>query len=218
MAGTGTDFHSELLNFKRSRRKWHGLPKGVKADPPYWINRIKEKTSDGLLAAFERQVKEKVKTGNGGARFDADHEWITFSRNMMSKAIEAQKRGNAKSATEQLFTPYGLAAHGMGTGGRQQPLQDAQQHASCAMDSNARTKAMPKQPMRWIFIQRTVSQHRVKEIIDDPPLKSFVDRTRTRNGNPKPQSTTVPATDGVSEAEARAVRRPQEVGTSRRKE
>jgi hypothetical protein len=70
MAGTGTDFHSELLNFKEKVAR---LPKGVKADPPYWINRIKEKTSDGLLAVFERQVKEEMKTGNGGAQYDAGH-------------------------------------------------------------------------------------------------------------------------------------------------
>jgi hypothetical protein len=101
MAGTGTDFHSELLNFKEKVAR---LPKGVRADPAYWINRIKEKTSDGLLASFERQVKEEVKTGNGGAQFDADNEWIAFSR-IMSKAIDVQKRRNAKSATEQQFHP-----------------------------------------------------------------------------------------------------------------
>ena len=33
------------------------------------------------------------------------HEWITFNR-LISKAIDAQKRGNAKSATEQQLTPY----------------------------------------------------------------------------------------------------------------
>jgi hypothetical protein len=44
MAGTGTDFHSELLNFKEKIAR---LPQGVRTDPAYWINRIKEKTSDG---------------------------------------------------------------------------------------------------------------------------------------------------------------------------
>jgi hypothetical protein len=34
MAGTGTDFHSELLNFKD---KIAQLPKGVRADPAYWV-------------------------------------------------------------------------------------------------------------------------------------------------------------------------------------
>ena len=57
MAGTGTNFHSELLNFKEKVAR---LPKEVKANPSYWINRIKEKTSDGLLAAFEREVKSEV--------------------------------------------------------------------------------------------------------------------------------------------------------------
>ena len=37
------------------------LPKEVKANPSYWINRIKEKTSDGQLAAFEREVKSEEK-------------------------------------------------------------------------------------------------------------------------------------------------------------
>ena len=43
MAGTGTEFHSELLNFKESIAR---LPKGVRADPAYWINH-------GLLASFD---------------------------------------------------------------------------------------------------------------------------------------------------------------------
>jgi hypothetical protein len=64
LRGMGMDFHSELLNFQEKVAR---LPTGVRVDPAYWINRIKEKTSDGLLASFERQVKEEVKTGNGGA-------------------------------------------------------------------------------------------------------------------------------------------------------
>ena len=43
MAGTGTEFHSELLNFKESIAR---LPKGVRADPAYWINH-------GLLTSFD---------------------------------------------------------------------------------------------------------------------------------------------------------------------
>ena len=175
MAGTGTDFHSELLNFKEKVAR---LPKGVKADPPYWINRIKQKTSDGLLASFERQVKEEVKTGNGGALFDADHEWIAFSR-IMSKAIDVQKRRNAKPETEQQFTPYSLAAHGMGTGGRQQPggrrpACDLCDGFKCPHESDANSPCD--------VFAFSVSQHRAKEIIDDPPLKAFVDRNRKRNG------------------------------------
>ena len=54
-------------------------------------------------ALIERQVKEEVNTGNGGALFDADHEWIVFS-SIMSKAIDVKKRRNAK--VEQQFTPY----------------------------------------------------------------------------------------------------------------
>jgi hypothetical protein len=69
------DFHSELLNFQEEIAR---LPKGVRADPAYWINRIKEKSSDELLASFERQVREEVKTGNGGAQYDADHESDCF--------------------------------------------------------------------------------------------------------------------------------------------
>ena len=159
MAGTGTDFHSELLNFKEKVAR---LPKGVKADPPYWINRIKQKTSDGLLASFERQVKEEVKTGNGGALFDADHEWIAFSR-IMSKAIDVQKRRNAKPETEQQFTPYSLAAHGMGTGGRQQPggrrpACDLCDGFKCPHESDANSPCD--------VFAFSVSQHRAKEIID----------------------------------------------------
>ena len=67
MAGTGKDFHSELLNFKEKVAR---LPKGVRADPAYWINRIKEKTSDGQLAAFEREVIKEEKLGNGGVQHD----------------------------------------------------------------------------------------------------------------------------------------------------
>jgi hypothetical protein len=44
------DFHSELLNFQEKIAR---LPKGVRANPAYWINRIKEKSSDGLLRAGE---------------------------------------------------------------------------------------------------------------------------------------------------------------------
>ena len=57
------------------------------ADPAYWIHRIKEKTSDGLLVSFERQVKEEVKTGNGGGQYDADHEWTAFNRFMSINRI-----------------------------------------------------------------------------------------------------------------------------------
>ena len=64
MAGTGKDFHSELLNFKEKVAR---LPKGVRADPAYWINRIKEKTSDGQLAAFEREVIKEEKSQEMGA-------------------------------------------------------------------------------------------------------------------------------------------------------
>jgi hypothetical protein len=62
--------------------------------------------------------------------------------------------------------------------------EDARQHATCATVSNARTKAMHKQPMRCTvqYSHSAVSQHRAKEIIDDPPLKAFVDRNRKRNG------------------------------------
>jgi hypothetical protein len=175
MAGTGTDFHSELLNFKEKIAR---LPKGVRADPAYWITRIKEKTSDGQLAAFEREVKSEEKSGNGGVQHDADHEWITFSR-VMSKAINTQKKRNAKSATEQQFTPYGLAAHGMGTGGRQQPggrptACDLCDGFKCPHESDANNP-------RDVFAF-SVSQHRAKEILDDPPLKAFIDRARKRYG------------------------------------
>ena len=104
------DFHSELLNFQEKIAR---LPKGVRADPAYWINRIKEKSSDGLLASFERQVKEEVKTGNGGAQYDADHEWTAFTR-LMSKAIDVQKRRNAKAEPEPKPSPFGFAAHNVG--------------------------------------------------------------------------------------------------------
>jgi hypothetical protein len=33
----------------------------VRASPAYWINRIKEKTSNALLATFEREVRDEVK-------------------------------------------------------------------------------------------------------------------------------------------------------------
>ena len=42
---------------------------------------------------------------NGGVQHDADHEWITFNR-MMLNAIDAQKKRNAKSATEQQLAPW----------------------------------------------------------------------------------------------------------------
>ena len=175
MAGTGTDFHSELLNFKEKVAR---LPKGVRADPAYWINRIKEKTSDGQLAAFEREVKSEEKSGNGGVQHDADHEWITFSR-VMSKAIDTQRKRNAKSAAEQQMTPYGLAAHGLGAGGRQQqggrpPACDLCDGFKCPHESDANSPCDV-----YAF---SVSQHRAKEIIDDPPLKAFVDRNRKRYG------------------------------------
>ena len=90
------DFHSELLNFQEKIAR---LPKGVRADPAYWINRIKDKSSDGLLASFERQVKEEMKTGNGGAQYDnADHEWTAFNR-LMSKAIDCPETTQRKSRT-----------------------------------------------------------------------------------------------------------------------
>ena len=175
MAGTGTDFHSELLNFKEKVAR---LPRGVRADPAYWINRIKEKTSDGQLAAFEREVKSEEKSGNGGVQHDADHEWITFSR-VMSKAIDTQRKRNAKSAAEQQMTPYGLAAHGLGAGGRQQQggrptACDLCDGFKCPHESDANSPCDV-----YAF---SVSQHRAKEIIDDPPLKAFVDRNRKRYG------------------------------------
>ena len=96
LRGTGMDFHSEILNFQEKIAR---LPKGVRADPAYWINRIKEKSSDGLLASFERQVKEEMKTGNGGAQYDnADHEWTAFNR-LMSKAIDCPETTQRKSRT-----------------------------------------------------------------------------------------------------------------------
>ena len=51
----------------------------------------------------------------------------------------------------------------------------------------------------------SVSQHRVKEVIDDPPLKSFrrQDATRKRNGK---AAINYPHEPTVAEAEARAVR------------
>ena len=156
------DFHSELLNFQEEIVR---LPKGVRADPAYWINRVKEKSSDGLLASFERQVKEEVKTGNGGAQFDADNEWIAFSR-IMSKAIDIQKRRNVKSATEQQLTPYGLAAHGMRTGGRQQPGGRPPACDLCDVDSNARTKAMPTTHAMYLHsVYRSTAQRRSSMIL-----------------------------------------------------
>ena len=151
--------------------------------------------------AFEREVKSEEKSGNGGVQHDADHEWITFSR-VMSKAIDTQKKRNAKSATEQQITPYGLAAHGMGTGGRQQPggrppACDLCDGFKCPHESDANSPCDV-----YAF---SVSQHRAKEIIDDPPLKAFVDRNASATAKPDQ----LPATDGAAEAEARAVRRPQ---------
>jgi hypothetical protein len=74
---------------------------------------------------------------------------------------------------------HGLAAHGMGTGGRQQPggrppACDLCDGFKCPHESDANSPCD--------IFAFSVSQHRAKEIIDDPPLKAFVDRNRKRNG------------------------------------
>ena len=139
MAGTRTDFQSELLNFKEKVAR---LPKEVKADPPYWINRIKEKTSDGLLAAFEREVKNEVKSGNGGVQHVADHEWIIFSRVMCRK--RSMLRRNVTRNQQQSSSSPRIALQHMAWGlGGASSREDARQHATCAMVSNAHTKATP---------------------------------------------------------------------------
>jgi hypothetical protein len=97
MAGTGTYFHSELLNFKEKVAR---LPKEVKANPSHTGSTAsRRKRAMDCWQAFKRDVKSEVKSGNGGVQHDADHGWITFSR-VMSKAIDTQKKRNAKSATE----------------------------------------------------------------------------------------------------------------------
>ena len=97
----------------------------------------------------------------------------------MSKAIDTQRKRNAKSAAEQQMTPYGLAAHGLGAGGRQQqggrpPACDLCDGFKCPHESDANSPCDV-----YAF---SVSQHRAKEIIDDPPLKAFVDRNHKRYG------------------------------------
>jgi hypothetical protein len=123
-------------------------------------------------------VKREEKSGNGGVQHDADHEWITFSR-VMSKQSILIRNATQKSAIEQQFTPYGLAAHGMGTGGRHQqggrpPACDLCDGFKFPHESDANSPCD--------VFAFSVSQHRAKEILDDPPLKAFIDRARKRYG------------------------------------
>ena len=182
LQGTGMDFHSELLNFQEKIAR---LPKGVRADPAYWINRIKEKASDGLLASFERQVREEVKTGNGGAQYDADHEWTAFNR-LMSKAIDVQKRRNAKAEPEPKLGPLGFAAHsgppGLGAGGRQQP-GGRPNTGGCVLCDGYKCPHKLDEDSPCDVYSANVTQARCKEIIDDPPYKLYVDTGRKRSNN-----------------------------------
>jgi hypothetical protein len=89
----------------------------------------------------------------------------------------------------------------MGTGGRQQsggPACDLCDGFKCPHESDANSPCD--------VFAFSVSQHRAKEIIDDPPLKGI---HRQESQTQRQSRDQLPATYGVAEAEAGAVRRPQ---------
>jgi hypothetical protein len=176
MAGTGTDFHSELLNFKE---KISRLPKGVRADPAYWINRIKEKMSDGQLAAFDCELKSEEKSGKWGRP--------TRSRSRVDHLQQGDVESNRYSEGTQRKISYRAAVHSI--------WPCSAWHGDWGAPAAGRTPASMR-PVRWIqmsarkrcqqpvwcvCIQR-ITQHHAKEILDDPPLKAFIDRVRKRYG------------------------------------
>jgi hypothetical protein len=130
-------------------------------------------------------VKEEVKTGNGGAQYDADHKWTVFNR-LMSKAVDVQKRRNAKAEPEPKPSPLGFAAHsgppGLGAGGRQQP-GGRLNSGECDLCDGYKCSHKLDDASPCDVHSTNVTQARCKEIIDDPSYKFYVDIGRKRRNN-----------------------------------
>ena len=104
----------------------------------------------------------------------------------MSKAIDVQKRRNAKAEPEPTPSPLGFAAHGgppgLGAEGRQQP-GGRPNTGGCDLRDGYKCPHKLDDASPCDVHSANVTQARCKDIIDDPPYKLYVDTGRKRSNN-----------------------------------
>jgi hypothetical protein len=98
----------------------------------------------------------------------------------MSRAIDAQKKRNANQQKSSSSRHMALQRMAWGLWGAPAAGRTPASMRSVRwIQVPARKRC--QQPMRCVFAF-SVSQHHAKEILDDPPLKVFIDRARKRYG------------------------------------
>ena len=96
---TSTDDKAQQLRELTSR-----LPKAVRGDDEYWINRIREEAGMQIMFYFAEVLPQIAQTDENVTQVTASRDWLVFLR-VMAAAIDRKRRANPEQGLQTFAHP-----------------------------------------------------------------------------------------------------------------